>query len=135
MKKVVWIIVASILGITAIAVLGLYFLLLANRASTPDSIARRVGLKLPAYEITKEEDNMDRTASAWSYYYYEIKFKEPLSERFFENVEKIGTRINTREGDKYIVSAESPDSWNGRVCIDPVENTATLEYEFWDALF
>ena len=131
MKKVVWIIVASILGITAIAALGLYFLLFANQASTPDSIARKVGVKLPAYEITKEEDNMDRTASAWSYYYYEIKFKEPLSERFLEKVEN----KSTREGEKYTVSGESPDSWYGRVSIDPVENTATLQYEFWDALF
>lgn len=131
MKKVVWIIVASILGITAIAVMGLYFLLFANQASTPDSIARKVGLKLPAYEITKAEDNMDRTASAWSDYHYEIKFKEPLSERFLDKIEK----KSTREGEKYIVSGESPDSWYGRVSIDPVENTATLEYEFWDALF
>ena len=131
MKKVVRIIVASIFGITAIAALGLYFLLFANRSTTPDSIARRVDLKLPAYEITKEEDNMDRTSSAWSYYYYEIKFKEPLSEHFIEKFDK----FSTSKGDKYIVSAESPDSWNCRVCLDPVENTATLEYEFWDALF
>ena len=71
-----------IVGVLAVLILGLYLFLFANHATTPDTIARKVGLRLPAYEIVKAEDNMDRTASAWSYYSYEIKFKEPLSEAY-----------------------------------------------------
>lgn len=133
MKKRIIIILTAIIGTIIVLNLGLYFLLFSNQATTPDSIARKVGLKLPRYEITKAEDNMDRTASAWSYYSYEIKFKEPLSDSFLMKVEN--KKNCSREGDSYIVSDESPDSWSSKVYIYPKENKATLEYEFWDALF
>ena len=113
--------------------LGLYLLLFANQATTPDSIARKVGLRLPAYEITKDEDNMDRTASAWSDYYFEIEFKEPLSEKYLQKVEKL---INcTYEGNAYKIEKESPDEWAGCIKLYPEDNRAILEYTFRDALF
>ena len=133
MKKTFTIILIATLGVIAVLGLSMYLLLFANQATTPDSIARKVGLRLPAYEITKAEDNMDRTASAWSYYYYEIQFKKPLSEKFIRKVEK--QKNCTREGETLIISDECPDSWSGKVCLYPPEDRATLEYTFWDALF
>ena len=133
MKKTIIIILIAILGVIAAFGLSAYLLLFANQATTPDSIARKIGLRLPAYEITKADDNMDRTASAWSDYYYEIQFKKPLSEKFIKKVVK--QKNCTREGETLIVSDESPDSWSGRIQIYPKENRATLEYEFWDSLF
>ena len=133
MKKTVTIILIATLGVIAVLGLSMFLLLFANQATTPESIARKVGLRLPAYEITKAEDNMDRTASAWSDYYYEIRFKKPLSEKFIRKVEK--QKNCTREGETLIVSDESPDNWSGKVCIYPAEDRATLEYTFWDALF
>lgn len=127
-------IIISAIVVTLIALTIVFNLFLfGNQASTPDSIARKVGLKFPAYEIIKAEDNMDRTASAWSYYSYEIKFKGPLSEAYLRRVEKLKNCI--REGDTYIVSEESPDNWSGMVHIYPTEDKATIEYEFWDSLF
>ncbi len=132
MKKPIKIILI-ILGLLLALLLGLYFFLFGNQATTPDQIARKVGMKLPAYQITKADDNMDRTASSWSDYYYEIQFEEPLSERFLQKVEKL--KNCTREGEAYKIEKESPDEWAGYIKLYPEENRATLEYTFRDALF
>lgn len=132
MKKPISIILI-ILGLILASLLGLYFLILGNQATTPDQIARKVGLKLPAYQITKADDNMDRTASSWSDYYYEIEFEEPLSEDYLQRVEKL--KNCTREGDAFRIEKESSDEWAGYIKLYPEENRATLEYTFRDALF
>ena len=132
MKKPIKIILI-ILGLLLALLLGLYSILFGNQATTPDQIARKVGIKLPAYQITKADDNMDRTASSWSDYYYEIQFEEPLSERFLQKVEKL--KNCTREGEAYKIEKESPDEWAGYIKLYPEENRATLEYTFRDALF
>ena len=126
-------IIFIILGLIVALLLGIYFLIFGNLATTPDQIARKVGLKLPAYQITKADDNMDRTASSWSDYYYEIQFEEPLSERFLQKVEKL--KNFSREGNTYTIKKESPDEWAGYIKLYPEENRATLEYTFRDALF
>ena len=131
MKKPIKIILI-ILGLLLALLLGLYFFLFGNQATTPDQIARKVGMKLPAYQITKADDNMDRTASSWSDYYYEIQFEEPLSERFLQKVEKL--KNCTREGEAYKIEKESPDEWAGYIKLYPEENRATLEYTFRDGL-
>lgn len=121
-----------ILG-SIIALISGRSLLIGNHATTPDAISRKVGLKLPAYQITKAEDNLDRTASAWSDYYYEIEFEDPLSEKFLRKAEKLKNCF--REGNTYKIEKESPDEWAGYIKIYPEENRATLEYTFRDALF
>jgi hypothetical protein len=132
MKKPIKIILI-ILGLLLALLLGLYFFLFGNQATTPDQIARKVGLRLPAYQITKADDNMDRTASSWSDYYYEIEFEEPLSEEYLQRVEKL---MNcTREEDAFRIEKESSDEWAGYIKLYPEENRATLEYTFRDGLF
>jgi len=123
------IILAAIMAL----ILGLYYLLVGNQSTTPDQIARKVGVRLPAYQITNADDNMDRTASAWSYYYYVIQFEKPLSEEYLQKVEKLMN--STRNGDVYKIEKESPDRWAGCIMLYPVENKATLEYTFFDVLF
>lgn len=132
MKKPITIIFV-ILGSIIALILGLYLLLFGNQATTPDSIAKKIGLKLPAYQITKADDNMDRTASVWSDYYYEIEFEKPLSEKFLQKVEKL--KNCSREGNTYTIEKESPDEWAGYIKLYPDENRATLEYTFRDGLF
>ncbi len=127
------VIISAIVGFLIAVTIALHLILLGNQASTPNEIAQKAGLKLPAYEITKAEDNMDRNASAWSYYGYEIKFKEPLSEKYLKRIEK--KKNCSRKGNTYIIDDESPDSWSCHICINPTENKAILEYSFWDALF
>ena len=132
MKKPITIIFV-ILGSIIALILGLYLLLFGNQATTPDAIAKKIGLKLPAYQITKADDNMDRTASSWSDYYYEIEFEKPLSEKFLQKVEKL--KNCSREGNTFTIEKESPDEWAGYIKLYPDENRATLEYTFRDALF
>lgn len=92
-----------------------------------------MGLKLPAYQITKADDNMDRTASAWSDYYFEIEFEKPLSEKYLQKVE---TLKNCRhEGDIYTIEKEAVDEWAGYIKLYPEENRATLEYTLRDGVF
>ena len=133
MKKRVIIILIAIIGTFLVFNLGLYSLLFSNQATTPDSIARKVGLKLPAYQITKADDNIDRTASSWSDYYFEIEFEMPLSEKYLQKVEKL--KNCSHEGNTYTIKQESPDEWAGIIKLYPEENRATLEYTFRDALF
>ena len=127
------ILIFVIVGFLLALLLGLYLLLFSNQASTPDAIAKKVGLKLPAYQITNADDNMDRTASSWSDYYYEIQFKESLSEKYLQKVEKL--KNCSREGNTFTIEKESPDEWAGYIKLYPEENRATLEYTFRDALF
>ena len=131
MKRVI--ISAIVLGIVVVLILGLYLLIFGNQANTPDQIARKVGLRLPSYQITRADDNMDRTASSWSDYYFEIEFEEPLSEDYLQKVEKL--KNCSREGNTYTIKKESPDEWAGYIKLYPEENRATLEYTFRDALF
>ena len=126
-------IILIILGLIVALLLGIYFLIFGNQATTPDAIAKKMGLKLPAYQITKADDNMDRTASAWSDYYFEIEFEKPLPEKFLQKVEKL--KNCSREGNTYRIEKESPDEWAGYIKIYPEENRATLEYTFRDGLF
>ena len=127
--KIILVILGSIIAL----ILVLYLLLFGNQATTPDAIAKKVGLKLPAYQITKSDDNMDRTASSWSDYYFEIEFELPLSEKLLQKAEKL--KNCSREGNTYTIKQESPDEWAGYIKLYPEENRATLEYTFRDALF
>ena len=133
MKRKTLFVMIYIFGTVTAFILGVYSLLFANQSTTPDSIARKVGLRLPEYEITKADDNMDRTASSWSDYYYEIEFQEPLSEKYLQKVEKLKNCV--REEDSYIIKKESPDEWAGYIRLYPEENRATVEYTFRDGLF
>lgn len=133
MKRKTLFVMIYIFGTVTAFILGVYSLLFANQSTTPDSIARKVGLRLPEYEITKADDNMDRTASSWSDYYYEIEFQEPLSEDYLQKVERL--KNCSREGNTYRIEKESPDEWAGYIKLYPDENRATLEYTLRDALF
>ena len=136
MKKVLkWILIvlASCVGLLITLLVGLYFLFTANSARTPDEIARKAGLSLPAYRITRSEDNMDRTTSPWSYYSFEIEFEKPLSDSYLKKVAKIETCKH--EGGVYRIADENPDEWSCLIYLYPDERRATLEYTFWDYVF
>lgn len=137
MKKVLkWflIVLTSCVGLLVALVVGIYFLMASNSARTPDEIARKAGMKLPAYHITRSEDNTDRTTSSnWSWYYYEIEFEKALPESYLRKVERKKTFI--RDGTVYTVKDENPDEWYCQVCLYPDGNKAILKYTFWDYFF
>ena len=131
--KLLAIVLSVLTAFLAILCGFIYFFAFSNRATTPEEIARKAGLRLPAYRITATDDNMDRTASAWSYYCYEVEFDEPLSEAFLKKVARKKTFL--RDGDLYMLEDGGADSWTCCVRIFPSENRAVLEYTFWDFLF
>ena len=137
MKKVLkWflIILTSCVGLLIALVVGIFILMASNNARTPDEIARKAGVKLPAYRITRSEDNTSRTTSSnWTWYYYEIEFEKPLPESYLRKVERKKTFI--RDGAVYTVKNENPDEWYCQVYIYPDENKAILKYAFWDYFF
>ena len=127
MKKIIIALIA-ILATIATLLTGAYFFFLGNQASNPDQIAKKLGLKLPAYQIAKSDDNLDRTASVWTDYYFEIEFEEPLADRFLRKVTKHKHCI--KKGNSYRIEKENPDEWAGFIEIYPETNSATLEYTF-----
>ena len=131
--KLLAILLSVVAAFLAILCGVVYLLVFSNRATTPDAIARKAGLRLPAYEVTGSDDNMDRFASAWSYYCYEVEFKAPLSESFLKSVARKKTCV--RDGDLLKIEDGSPDSWSCWIRFFPSENRAVLEYTFWDFLF
>ena len=136
MKKGIKVLIIALVACAAVAAAligAVYLLVFSNRATTPDEISRKAGLHLPAYKITNSDDNMDRTASAWSYYCYEVEFNKPLSESFLKRVARKKTCL--REGNLLILEDGHPDSWSCSICFYPCENRAVLEYMFWDFLF
>ena len=131
--KLLAIVLSILTAFLAILCGVIYILAFSNRATTPEEIARKAGLRLPAYRITVSDDNMDRSASAWSYYYYEIEFEVPLSEAFLNKVTRKKTCVS--DGNLLMIEDGAPDSWSCRILFFPVEKKAVLEYTFWDSLF
>lgn len=131
--KVILIASAAIVGLLVSLVVVLFFLITSNSARTPDEIANKAGMRLPAYHITKSEDNMDRTTSPWSHYYFEIEFKKPLPDSYLQKLGK--KKTCERGGGAYRIADEDPDEWSCLIYLYPAENRATLEFAFWDYLF
>lgn len=131
--KLLAIVLSILTAFLAILCGVIYIFAFSNRATTPEEIARKAGLRLPAYRITVSDDNMDRSASAWSYYYYEIEFEAPLSESFLKKVARKKTCVS--DGNLLMIEDGISDSWSCRILFFPVEKKAVLEYTFWDSLF
>ena len=131
--KLLALLLAVVAAFIAILCGVVYLLVFSNRATTPDEIARKAGLRLPAYEIAGSDDNMDRMASAWSCYSYEIAFRDPLPESFLRSVKRKKTCV--RDGDMLVIENGASDNWSCRIRFFPGDNRAVLEYTFWDFLF
>lgn len=127
------VVLGIIFGGLAVLFIGLFMFLDANFASTPDEIAKKLGVKLPAYEIVESSDNLDRTASCWTEYCYEIRFKEPLTPKYLKRLEK--KKTCTIQEDVYTIEDENPDEWEGSIRFNTASNTARILYTFRDYLF
>ncbi len=82
------------LRIIHIVALAMLFLVLGscgdNRiANNPSSIADEAGLNLPSYTIVSQADNMDRGASAWSEYTWELKLNEPFTTKSIDELNQL----------------------------------------------
>jgi hypothetical protein len=135
MKAIVKISIAivSAVVVAALAFWGIFSWLNSNNASTPEAIAKKLHVKLPAYEIVESSSNMDRTASSWSDYCFTIRFTEPLKPEYLNSLERMQT-YNRSDGE-YHLKDEITDEWYASISFSPEDNTARIEYSYHDYLF
>lgn len=100
-----------------------------ENANTPQHIARRAQVSLPEYIVTRSDDNLIRAASAWTYYEFDIKFIEPLTDKDIQRFERQGMIINK---DSIYVMDFGNDDWNGTIMIDTESGEGYMFYTFWD---
>ena len=110
-----------------------------NIASDPSKIASVAHFKLPDYEVIEQNDNMDRGTSAWSSYYWKVKFKDPLNEKSIKKLDKLAKKYSNwtykPEIKSYCYSDVDEGECNVSISINIEENTASMSYEWWDILF
>ena len=135
MKAIVKISIAivSAVVVAALAFWGIFSWLNSNNASTPEAIAKKLHVKLPAYEIVEASSNMDRTASSWSDYCFTIRFTEPLKPEFLNGLERMQTC--NRSDVEYNLKDEKIDEWYASISFSPEDNIARIEYAYHDYLF
>ena len=75
---------------------------------------------------------MDRGASAWSDYYFELKTKKPLEAEYLEKISKRDDCIKT--GDT-ITNASEKEDRSYYIDFIPAEDKIIMDYSFWDAFF
>ena len=127
------IVLVSAIIVAALSLFGILLWLISNNASTPEAIAKKLHVRLPAYEIVESSNNLDRTASSWSDYCFTIRFTEPLKQEFLNNLESMKTcRLSDGE---YHLKDGTTDEWNAWITFSPEENIAHIEYTFHDYLF
>lgn len=101
--------------ITGVIVFGLIVYFNSNNwtAKSPERICKKVGFKLPPYTIIEEEDNMERDSSSWSWYYWKIKLKKPLSEKDIHQLENLAKNDPIWNGTRYDIFGYKnyKDSW------------------------
>lgn len=125
-------IVSAVIG-AALVFWGIFSWLNSNDVSTPEAIAKKIHVKLPAYEIVESSSNMDRTASSWSDYCFTIRFAEPLKPEYLNNLERMQTC--NRSDLEYHLIDEKTDEWHASISFSPEDNTARIEYSYHDYLF
>lgn len=70
-------------------------------ARSPGRICKEVGFKLPPYTILDEENNLGRDSSSWSWYYWRIRLKKPLSEKDIHRLENLVKEDPNWDGSRY----------------------------------
>lgn len=109
-----------------------------NRIATdPEAIADEADFDLPAYVVISQDDNMDRGASAWSSYVWELKLKSPLAEDELQELNELVAETPhwryDSENNIYYFSLEESER-NISIIIDADEARVTLDYYWWDML-
>ena len=124
----------------SIALILLFFVFSCgyNRvAKNPSLISNEAGFNLPSYIVVRQTDNMDREASAWSEYSWELKLDKPLSEK---NIDELTQLVNkdpnwsydsSKRIYKYVLEKEGSE--NITISINVDTGVINMEYAWWDA--
>ena len=131
-------VLALIVLLILVVVVGLFILTRDNRiAKDPSRIAKAAGFDLPSYVVQSQDDNMDRGASAWSSYDWEILLDEPLGEKSLKELEKL-VKENSNwtydsENRTYTYQLEEDERYS-TILIQVDDRTVKLYYTWWDIL-
>lgn len=140
-KSKVWV---GVLGgvLTLIIELGLIFILMfydsfkhEYRAKNPERIASYADFDLPDYDVVESDNNMERSASSYSAYDWQLKLKHPLTKEEISELDNLVEDDAEWSYDKqsrqytYHVEGDSPYV---NICIDVKTHTVDMEYEWED---
>ena len=107
-------------------------------AKNPEKIVHEAGWTLPSYSVVSQDDNMDRGASAWSSYWYQLQLDEPLSDKDKAKLDKLVAKDScwqyspdTKEYHYYLSEEERGIS----IKLNEADKSVIMEYEWYDAFF
>ena len=107
-------------------------------AQDPALIAREANFDLPDYTIIDKSDNMDREASAWSSYSWQLKLNNPLSEKSIEELNKLVKQDShwSYDSSSRIYKYKFQEEENKTISIEIIVDTLMIymEYSWWDIL-
>lgn len=105
-------------------------------AINPNAIAHRANFDLPSYTVVSQSDNMDREASAWSSYTWQLKLNDALSESDIENLNELVKKDNNWSFDSaknmYRYNYDEPESKNYFIEIYIDTSIIKMEYNWYD---
>lgn len=105
-------------------------------AINPNTIAHEAHFDLPAYTVVSRDDNMDREASAWSSYTWQVKLNDALSESDIEKLNELVKKDNNWSFDSaknmYRYHYDEPESKNYFIEIYIDTNIIKMEYNWYD---
>ena len=136
-ERSVWMIilitVPMIIGLSpVILIVGIKIWYSMSNADCPAKIERRAHVSLPEYRLTDKYDNLDRSASTWTEYGFDIEFKEPFSEKSIRKLKRQGFEMDK---DSVYGKGFCGGCWSGTILVDPNSGAGYMFYTFNDFLW
>ena len=107
-------------------------------AKSPRRIIKEAGYSLPAYRVIETGNNMDRGSSSFSWYYWKIKTKKPLSKKEIKKLKKLAAKDPNwhNEGDSfnYVTGGHGGSDKSIKISIEK-NGEISMRYEWRDFFF
>ena len=105
---------------------------------SPDSLLKRAYLELSEYSIESQDDNLDRSQSAWDYYTYNIRVPEHLENSLTLKMNELVKTNNLwtydEEDGLYIFHEEKDEDYELSIYVDLNSMTIYIHYMEYDWL-
>lgn len=130
----------SLAALFVIAIIVLFSMLTRDNdiATDPSRIADEAGFDLPDYTVVNQYDNMDRGASAWSSYEWELVLNEPLKEKDLKKldhlVDKDPNWSYSEETRTYSYHLNEDGERYFTIVINANDGKVNMDYSWWDFL-
>lgn len=101
-------------------------------ADNPESMLREAGLKVEDYEVVSQGDNLDRGASAWDGFDYEIKFKDDPKELKAQLDKLVATNEFWSLQDGLYVYSRFEESWDLVIHVNLQQSQINIDYSVYN---